>query len=181
MPVDPIAPSPITLRPCTPSDADLLALVAAATFLDTFAGIHPGDAILEHCRRHHTPEAYAHYLALPTTRAWFAETAPIPAAVGYLLLTAPDLPDLATTPTDVELKRIYLLSRFHGGGAGQLLMDQAIAGARAMGAQRLLLGVFAQNRRALRFYERNGFTPIATRTFQLGPILCDDLILSRPL
>jgi hypothetical protein len=51
------------LREADGADAERLALIGAATFLETFAGVLDGGAIVGHCARHHTAEAYAHYLA----------------------------------------------------------------------------------------------------------------------
>ena len=171
----------VVLREASPDDVEALALVAGATCLDAFAGILPGAAIVQHCARHNTPERFGHYLAQPATRAWLAVAAAGEAPVGYSMLTAPDLPLDDLGPHDLELRRIYLLSRFQGGGAGQQLMDVVLDGARASGAKRLLLGVYAKNGRALRFYERNGFRQIGTRQFTVGTLVCDDFVLGRPL
>ena len=117
---------PVALRPCTLEDAGALALVAAATFLEAFAGILPGPAILQHCARHHTPGAYAKYLATAGVHAWLAVMRHGDAPVGYSMLTPPDLPLPDLAPGDLELKRIYLFSKFQGSGTGQQLMDVAI-------------------------------------------------------
>ncbi len=171
----------VVLREGSAADAEMLALVAAATCLDAFAGILPGDAIVQHCARHNTPERFVYYLAQPTTKAWLAVAAEGGAAVGYSMLTAPDLPLDDLGPRDLELRRIYLLSRFQGSGAGQQLMDVALTAARVGGAERLLLGVYAKNWRALRFYERNGFRQVGTRQFTVGTLVCDDFVLGRTL
>ena len=104
-------------------------------------------------------------------------------------------------PTDIELKRIYLFSRFRsattpvvtvsaqkreieivpGLRAGQALLDAAVADARALGRTRLLLGTHAGNAQAIAFYRRNGFAEAGTRTFQVGSQVCCDLIFARPL
>lgn len=171
----------ITLRRAYLDDATALALVGAATFLETFAGVLDAEAILGHCARQHSIEAHAKYLSQPTTRAWLAEMREGAAPVGYAVLTEPDLPLNSLTPEDIELKRIYLFSRFHGTGTGKRLFDQAVSEARAMGRRRLLLGVYAENHRGLAFYRKNGFETVGTRTFQVGNRLCDDLVLARPL
>ena len=159
MPVDEVATArrEINVRPCLPAASAALALVAAATFLEGLAEMLPGAAIVAHCARVHTEPAYAGYLASPSARLWIAETASTAAPVGYALLSPPDLalPDLA--PTDLELKRIYLFSRYAGRGAGQQLMDAAIAEARSQRALRLLLGVNIRNDRALAFYRKYQF------------------------
>ncbi len=58
-------------------------------------------------------------------------------------------------------------------------MAAAVAG--AAGHDRLLLGVKADNHRAIAFYRKQGFKPIATRQFNVGGTLYDDLVLARPL
>ena len=171
------------------ADAATLALVGAATFLEAFAGRLPGDAILGHCRRNHTEEAYARYLELPTTRAWVAEAMPGAAPIGYALVTAPDFALELIEPGDLELKRIYVFSRFHAGSGnrgagsapGQRLMNLATEHAHEQRYLRLLLGVHRDNERALSFYRKNGFEPIGTRTFQVGASVFDDLVLARTL
>ncbi|CAM3302802.1 GNAT family N-acetyltransferase [Sphingomonas antarctica] len=82
---------------------------------------------------------------------------------------------------DVELKRIYALSRFHGSGIGTALMEYAVSAATESGARRLLLGVFAQNHRAIAFYRKKGFEQLATRKFNVGGTDYDDVVLARQL
>ena len=163
------------VRAAGPDDASALALVGAATFLETFAGAIAGSAIVGHCAANHTAEAYAALLA-KGAQAWIGE-AHAGAPVGYALIAQPELD--AAQAGDVELKRIYTLSRFHGSGLGGALMDAAVAG--AAGHTRLLLGVKADNHRAIAFYRKQGFDPIATRQFNVGGTLYDDLVLARPL
>ena len=90
---------------------------------------------------------------------------------------APDL-DVARDG-DVELKRIYTLSRFHGSGLGAELLDAVVQ--RAAGFARLLLGVYAQNHRALAFYHKHGFRTVGTRQFDVGGNLYDDEVLALDL
>jgi ribosomal protein S18 acetylase RimI-like enzyme len=164
------------LREAGAGDAAALALVGAATFLESFAGVIAGDAIIGHCARHHQADAYAALLK-KGARAWLVEAAEGGAPLGYALIGQPDLD--AAQDGDVELKRIYSLSRFHGSGMGAALMHAAVQA--SAGHKRLLLGVYHGNARALKFYEKQGFTQIGTRQFQVGPRLYDDYILARPL
>lgn len=164
------------IREAGSDDAAALALVGAATFLETFAGVLEGSAIVSHCERHHTAEAYRGLL-MAGAKAWLAELQRGRAPVGFALLAQPDLP--GAQAGDLELKRIYALSRLHGGGLGRALMSAAVAA--AAGSDRLLLGVYAGNARALAFYQRQGFTPIGERRFDVGGTLYDDIVLAKPL
>jgi len=169
----------LIVRPAGPEDADAIALVAAATFLETFADILRGPDIVAHCRNVHTPATYA-ALAAQFPSAWLAETHPQGTPVGYSALGDPDLP-LDQQEGDLELKRIYLLSRFHGGGTGRALLEPAIDEARRRGARRLLLGVFQENHRAIALYRKAGFEPVGRRVYRVGDNGYDDLTLALTL
>lgn len=165
-----------TIREAGEDDAAALALIGAATFLETFAGILDGAAIVAHCAAQHEESAYRAWLA-SGARAWLAEAQPGGAPIGFALVARPDLD--AAAEGDIELKRIYSLSRFHGSGLGAALMREAVAAAE--GHHRLLLGVYARNERALAFYRKQGFVDIGTRRFNVGGKLYDDRVLARPL
>lgn len=169
----------IVVRRAGVEDAAMLALVGAATFLDGFAGVLPGEAMVAHAGRHHVAEVYARYLKRVEVAAWLAVTRQGGAPVGYAMLTPPELPLETMRDGDLELKRIYALSRFHGSGVAQTMMDTAVDEARERGARRVTLGVYAGNARALRFYERNGFRQIGTRQFTVGSLVCDDFVMGR--
>jgi ribosomal protein S18 acetylase RimI-like enzyme len=170
------APVEWTIRPAEAGDADALALVAAATFLDTYAGAIDGDGLLAHCLEHHSAAAYRALLEAGA-KAWLVELAPGGSPIGYALACNPALEQ--AEPGDWELKRIYVLSRFHGTGTSGALLDAVIAA--AGGHERLLLGVKNDNHRALRFYRKHGFAEVGTRTFQVGAQSYDDFVLARPL
>jgi ribosomal protein S18 acetylase RimI-like enzyme len=171
----------IELRECTVADASTLALIGAATLLESFAGLVPGDALVAHCLKSHIPAAYSALLEQPKTRAWLAEAPPGRAPVGYAILTAPDFPSGIAQDGDLELRRIYSFSRFHGGGTGRRMMDLAIAGARQQHAPRLLLGVHPENKRAIAFYRKNGFVQIGLRKFPVGSSLIEDPVFALKL
>ena len=164
----------VIVREALGDDVGRLSLVADATFLETFAGMISGDALVAHCRRRHAP-AYLSELLEGGARAWLAELDGAP--VGYALLTAPELD--AACEGDIELKKIYVLSRFHGSGLAARLLDAALAG--AAGHARLLLGVKDDNHRAIAFYTKQGFRQIGTRRFDVGGTLYDDVVLARDL
>lgn len=168
----------IALRRCVPGDEEALALVGAATFLETFAGLLPGEDILKHCRVQHGAAQYAAWLMDSHYRLCMAELQGAP--VGFAVLSPPDLP-VAVTADDIELKRIYLVHRFQGGGLGRRLLEWSAGEARELGRKRLLLGVKADNTAAIAFYERMGFVRIGERKFLVGSLWCDDFIFSLSL
>ncbi len=172
--------SEIIIRPCTTGDAARLSVVAAATFIETYAGIVDGDDLIAHCHSTHAPEAYAGLLADPSRRLFLAVMEPGDAPVGFLLMGEPDLP-VETGPVDMELTRIYALHRFHGQGLGARLLQTAIDTARAAGKRRLLLAVYSRNDRANAFYRKSGFRKVGERLFRVGVNDYQDWVLALDL
>ena len=170
----------IQVRRCVPGDEAALALIGQATFLETFAGILGGNDIVAHCAKAHAVELYRTWLADPGHALWLAEAGPGNAPVGYMVIAPPQLP-LPDTSGDVELKRIYLLSKFQGGGIGKRLVAAAITHSASVFAKRLLLGVYAHNRSAIAFYERTGFNQLGARKFNVGGKDYDDNIMGMSL
>ena len=171
-----------SVRTAGVDDAAALGLIGAATFLESFAGMLDGQAIIAHCQAEHSAQRYAQFFA-DGAQAWLGEATAGDgegrAPIGYALLAQPDLP--GSRPGDLELKRIYVLSRWHGSGLAAALMAAAAGQAAAAGAPRLLLGVHAGNARALKFYRKQGFAQIGARQFRVGHRVYDDVVLARPL
>jgi len=169
------------LKRATAADAAALSLVASACFLETFAGLLEGPDIVAHCAKANHQDAFRDWTDAAGSRVVIAEIASGGAPIGYSVLTTPDLPAINIHPDDIELRRIYTLSRTHGTGLGPALMAQALLDARALGRQRVLLGVYAGNERARAFYEKQGFEKVGERQYQVGATLCDDMIYALQL
>jgi GNAT superfamily N-acetyltransferase len=167
-----------TVRTCHPGDEQSLQIVASGSLLETFAGTLAGEDLLAHCVKSNAAAVYAGWLADPAVRVGVAELWDTP--IGYAVILPPDLP-VDLTPTDIELRRIYLFHRFQGSGLGVRLLEWAKGEARAMGMQRLLLGVYGKNDKAIAWYLRQGFIQVGTRQFLVGKTMHDDLVLGTAL
>lgn len=62
-----------------------------------------------------------------------------------------------------ELFAMYILSEYYGKGIGQLLMNAALE--ELKGYRQICLWVLKENKRAIRFYEKNGFSPDGEEVF----------------
>lgn len=168
----------LTLRRAGPQDARKLSLLGGAAFLESFASDHPGDALVEHCASEHSVDSYDTVLSNNAYAMWLLEEA-VGAPVGYAMLAPAEL--AAGIEGDMELKRIYVLSRWHGQKYGAQLLDAVIREASARGAKRLILAVYSANHSARAFYARKGFSEIGVTTFAVGDVIFDDVVVARPL
>jgi GNAT superfamily N-acetyltransferase len=101
--------------------------------------------------------------------------------VGYARLYAGQPPEAVTAPRPVELVRIYAVKAWIGRGVGAALMQACLEEAAYQDYTTIWLGVWQRNPRALAFYEKWGFVPAGTHTFQLGEEAQTDWILQRPV
>lgn len=171
--------TPIHWRAAKPGDEQALSLLGQATFLSTFAFDHPGGPLIQFLQDLHSVDFYDAKLADANIDIVIGET-PLGAPVAYAMLCPPEHPDLQQAG-DWELKRIYLLPAWQGGGNGAALMQQALNIAHKRRATRLLLAVYEVNERAIGFYKRQGFTHIGEAVFMVGDVPFRDVVYARRL
>lgn len=171
--------TPIHWRTAVPGDETALSLLGQATFLSTFAFDHPGPPLLHFLNELHSPEFYAAKLTSPDIDLIIGET-PLGAPVAYAMLCPPEHPHVEHEG-DWELKRIYLLGPWQGGGNGGALMQHAIDAAHKRKARRLLLAVYENNERAIGFYHKQGFSKIGETIFMVGDVEFSDMLYALDL
>jgi diamine N-acetyltransferase len=167
-----------TLRLADPADAEKLSLVGGASFLESFANDHPGGDLVAHVRERHSSASYARLLSNADYAVWILEEA-LGAPIGYAMLGPADLP--GAVAGDLELKRIYVLHRWHGTGQGRALFEAVQAEAVVRGAHRLLLAVYKANVAAQGFYKSQGFDEIGRTRFDVGKTAFEDLVFAKML
>lgn len=102
-------------------------------------------------------EYVAEFIACDTKAIFVALMGP--KLVGFLTLARTDRPETPVRPArvHVEVDSISVAPNYRRRGIGFKLMQRAEIWAKAQGAPRLVLGVYAFNEGARQFYERAGF------------------------
>lgn len=100
-------------------------------------------------------------------------------AVGYVLLRVSKKPISVSDTKPVELVRLYIEEEIIGKGYDSVLMNSCPEEAKKNGHRTIWLGVWEKNLRAIRFYEKWGFTKVGTKKFFLGSVLQHDHIMAR--
>jgi ribosomal protein S18 acetylase RimI-like enzyme len=76
---------------------------------------------------------------------------------------------------------IYVKSAYHGKKIGQLLYEKALELARLQNKAYLWLGVWEENLKAIRFYEKNGFIAFDKHVFRFGGDEQIDVMMKKVL
>lgn len=82
----------------------------------------------------------------------------------------------------MKLHKVYLSDIYHGQGIGSMMLQHAIAAAKKAGAKKLILNVNKNNARAIKAYERNGFSLVEKVKNDIGNgFYMDDFVMGIDL
>ena len=88
--------------------------------------------------------------------------------VGFAKLKKHSLNDLITSPVQMELQKIYVLTEYQGRGVGAALMNEVNGMAKEEGPDSVWLDTYISNEKAIHFYEKYGFRKIGRYFFTIG-------------
>jgi GNAT superfamily N-acetyltransferase len=166
-----------TIRRAGPLDAEVLAAVGAACFSEAFGEMYPPADLAAFLAQDYGVERARRDLADARLAAWLVEAGG--AAVGHALAGPCDLPHGEVTAGCGEVKRIYLLEAWQGGGTGSRLLEAVLAWLEREGSRRLWIGVWSRNFGAQRLYGRLGFAKVGEYAFEVGATRDHEFILRR--
>jgi GNAT superfamily N-acetyltransferase len=165
------------IRRATAVDAEILADLGARTFAATFGHLYPPEDLAAFLRRAYDLEHTREQLADPGVAAWLLEVNGD--AVGHALAGPCGLPHPDVTAACGELKRLYILPSWQGGGRGSRLLEAALAWLDMEKTGALWIGVWSQNLAAQRLYGRLGFAKVGEYLFEVGSVRDHEFILRR--
>jgi len=155
------------MRSATPDDTAAIADLGRRAFIAKFGDLYSQANLDRFLDEAHTPATVAAELADPAMVTMVIEQDGALAAFCKVRMPS-TLPRHSDAQRPFELKQLYTDPALLGRGLGARLMDWALDGARAQGADELQLSVYADNPAAHRFYARYGLVKIADITFTVG-------------
>ena len=170
-----------TIRRARPEDAEALAALGRATFLETFvegfAIPYPPEDLELFMAHSYSAGGNAPRLSDPAQAVWFGEAQGRP--VAYAAAGPAKLPHPEVAPGDGELQALYVAREAQGSGLGRRLMDTALEWLERDGPRTLWLGVWSGNDKAQRVYARYGFEKAGEYNFPVGEWRDREFILRR--
>jgi ribosomal protein S18 acetylase RimI-like enzyme len=167
-----------SIRRATRDDAATLSALAERLFRAAFGPSNTEEDIELYLRSAFSEKRQSRELADPSTRVWLMDDE-TGAQIGYAMvrLGHPEVEIEAKNP--VEIVRFYVDPAWHGRGLASALMSACIDQAREWGCDRLWLGVWDQNPRAIAFYKKSGFQIVGSQAFVLGKDRQRDFVMVR--
>ena len=156
----------LQILPATLEDLATLQTIGRKTFAETFAASNSEENLARYLAEGFSEEKLAAELKNESSAFYFAEEED--KILGYLKVNVGEAQNEPQDPDALEIERIYVLQEFHGKGVGLMLYEQALSIALEQNAPYIWLGVWEENPRAIRFYEKNGLVPFGTHLFKMG-------------
>jgi ribosomal protein S18 acetylase RimI-like enzyme len=169
----------IAIRPATVDDAGLLHQLASLTFALACPPGTTAEDVWDFVSKNLSEERFLAYIGDNDRQVLVAETDGVAAGYSMLVYRATDDADVAAALSvlpSAELSKLYVVADSHGAGVGAALMNASVADAKRRGYPSVWLGVNKQNVRANRFYEKQGFHVVGSKTFSLAGRLEDDYV-----
>ena len=168
----------LTLDTPTSADAAALDAMAEASWRDTFAQFYRPDDLAAFLDENFGEDGRLRRDLANPAITWAVARADGVIA-GYAKMVPPSLEQAG--PADAQLAQLYVATDWHGRGVAHALMDWAMSTARTRRAPALLLTVFEENHRAIRFYAKYGFVHVGDYAFPVGRQIDRDLVMRLPL
>ena len=167
------------IRVATVADAAAIAAIAERVFVRAFGPDNTPENLAAYVPTAFGEAVQRRELEDPSCVYLLAYVDGALAAFALLRVGATDAAVHGDAP--VEIQRFYVDHDFHGRGVAAHLMEACVATAQERGGHTLWLGTWEKNARAIRFYEKCGFTDVGSHPFVMGSEVQTDRVMTREI
>jgi ribosomal protein S18 acetylase RimI-like enzyme len=160
-------------------ELSLLEEISTRTFKETFAAQNTEENMRRYIETELSEEKLKSELSDPDMQFYFAHIDQ--SIVGYLKVNLSQAQTELKDARALEIERIYVLKEYHGKKVAQQLYEKAVQIAEEAEVDYIWLGVWEENHRAIRFYEKMGFLAFDKHIFQLGDDAQTDIMMKLDL
>ncbi len=169
----------ISIKKCTLDEIDILIKLSKACFYETFSADNSEDDMKTYLENAFAYDKIKSEILNENSQFYLLFSDDKLAA--YLKLNEYLAQTEDYDKDSLEIERIYVAKEFQGLKLGQVLMDKAVKIALDLKKSYVWLGVWENNKNAIAFYEKNGFSVIDTHYFRMGDSKQCDYIMKKPL
>ena len=161
---------------CTINDLDKLVRISKDTFSTAFEKDNNASDFKDYINKAFNKNQLKKELLNPDCVFYFAYNEK--ELVGYFKLNTGTAQNEQFEANATELERIYILETHQNRGLGKQLLFKSINLAKANNSTFLWLGVWEQNTKAIKFYQRYGFIKTGTHPYYIGTDKQTDWIMT---
>lgn len=169
----------IEIKSATLNDIKLLQDIGRKTFFETFSESNTAENMAKYLEDDFSIEKLTEELNNEHSEFYFAFLDDN--VIGYLKLNFGISQTELQDNSSLEIERIYVLQEYHGKKVGQVLYEKAMQVAEEKNVTYVWLGVWEENPRAIRFYQKNGFVEFDKHIFVLGHDEQTDIMMRKDL
>ena len=169
----------ISIQKITINEVEALQAISRLTFYETFAAVNTEENMSRYLENDLSLERLSEELSNPYSEFYLASLEN--EVIGYLKINCESAQTERKTANSLEIERIYVRKEFQGKNIGQLLLANAFQIAKEKGNENVWLGVWEENKRAIRFYQKFGFEEFDKHIFMLGEDAQTDILMRKKL
>lgn len=154
------------LTPCRPSDIEVLRQVSLQTFREAFAAQNDPADFKSYLKEAFSTQRLQREMRNPESRFFFLTCQE--QLAGYAKINTGNAQTELQDPQALEIERIYVKKSCQGQGLGSWMLQRLKTLAREEGKKHLWLGVWEENKEAIRFYKRHGFVIFGRHPYYIG-------------
>lgn len=167
------------IRPIKKTEVRKLQEISQATFYETFVNDCTPSDMDKFLNNDFGLERLSLELKNPESDFFFVESED--QIIGYLKLNRGKSQTEAKLKNSLEIERFYVIPSFHGKKVAQQMMKKALEIAESGHFDWIWLGVWENNARAIRFYEKHGFEKFDKHIFMVGTDAQTDVLMKKEL
>ncbi|KAG0651915.1 Spermidine N(1)-acetyltransferase [Hyphodiscus hymeniophilus] len=171
------------IRPANSQDVEAIASIGSKTFTSSFGWSLPAADLQSYLESAYSLSSIDKDLRNPLIDIIVACPSDSPEKViGFVQLTQGTVePSVAGFERPIELQRLYVDEDHFGSGVGRSLWKGVERIARERGFKTMWLGVWEENFKAQKVYEKFGFKKVGSHDFVMGTCVQTDWILIKSL
>ncbi len=169
----------LVIRAAGLPDLASLTQLSTDTFFETYAAYNEKDSMDRYLAENFNLRQMAAELSDPQNQFFLAYSGN--ELAGYIKLRTSVLLEKLKDKKAIEIERIYVLKAFQGKNIGAALLKHSLELGAANGFETIWLGVWTENPKAIRFYERWGFEIFGTHIFYFGDDPQTDYLMKKEL
>ncbi|MDB5203913.1 MAG: N-acetyltransferase [Ferruginibacter sp.] len=170
---------PINIKKLLSADVAALQKISRQTFSETYSAGNTGENMKKYLNATFAIPQLTAELNDNNSEFYFAQAGEN--IIGYIKLNKGAAQTELKDRNGLEIERIYVLKEFQGLKVGQALYEKALERAREEAVEYVWLGVWEENPKAMRFYEKNGFVAFDKHHFKLGDEEQTDIMMKLDL